>query len=107
MRTYNQKYLFPENNPMAKPTIPQKLSTGHLHSPADAKRYNVPRTFSASPKTSHGGVDLSQHVSKPNLKGATISSRGGPEHAAKHGGTDLAKTFPISMKHVTRGRGRP
>jgi hypothetical protein len=90
-----------------KDSIPQKASTGHLHSPADAKRYNIPRTFSGSPKTSHGGGhDLSKGVYKPNLKGGVITSRGGPEHAAQHGGTDLAKTFPISLKHATRPRGR-
>jgi hypothetical protein len=93
-----------------KDSIPQKASTGHLHSPADAKRYNVPRSFGASPKANPfnkgSGVDLAQHVSRPNLKGGTISSRGGPEKAAQHGGTDLAKTFPISLKHVSRPRGR-
>ena|SRR5690242_20437811 len=93
-----------------KDTIPQKSSTGHLYSPADGKRYNVPRTFSASPKAnpynSGKGVDLSAGVYRPNLKGGTISSRGGPEHAAQHGGADLAKTFPISLKHATRPRGR-
>ncbi len=93
-----------------KDSIPQKASTGHLHSPADAKRYNIPKSFSGSPKANPfnkgSGVDLTKGVYKPNLKGGTISSRGGPEHAAQHGGTDLAKTFPISLKHASRPRGR-
>jgi len=96
---------------MAKPSVPQRLSTGHLHSPADAKRYNIPRTFSASPKANPynkgSGVDLAQHISRPNLKGAVIGSGGTDKDAAKHGGADVAKKFPISLKHATRARGRP
>lgn len=90
-----------------KDTIPQKASTGHLYSPADSKRYNVPtKKFSASPKTSHGGVDLTAGVYRPNLKGATITSPGGTKAASQHGGADVSKKFPISLKHATRSRGR-
>ena len=93
-----------------KDTIPQKSSTGHLYSPADGKRYNVPRTFSASPKANPynrgSGIDLSTGVYRPNLKGGVIGSGGTDKDAAKHGGADVAKKFPISLKHATRPRGR-